>query len=117
MERMSLFSSPKRKRGRLRLPSITLRAQLLLLLFAATASAQPKVTLAPPNTGASAALVPVMAQSARCAAVSDAHGLLAFGHDRGCADAHVSLVKLDAKGTPAAYAIPLKLPTSAGLAK
>ena len=58
-----------------------------------------------------------MAQSARCAAVSDAHGLVAFGHDRGYADAHVSLIRLDAKGIPAAFAIPLKLPSPAGLVK
>jgi hypothetical protein len=90
---------------------------IALLVFASTSTAQPKVTLAPPKPGHIDAIVPVMAQSARCAAVNDAHGVLAFGHDRGYADAHVSLVKLDAKGTPAAYAIPIKLPTLPGLVK
>ena len=85
-------------------------------LFAAPAFAQPKVTLAP-KAGRHDAIVPVMAQSARCAAVSDAHGLLAFGHDLKYPDAHVSLVKLNGKGTPAAFAIPLKLPSLPGLVK
>src|SRR5437588_609875 len=90
---------------------------LACLLSTAAASAQPKVTLAAPKNGRIDALVPVMAQSARCAAVSDAHRLVAFGHDRGYADAHVSLIRLDAKGIPAAFAIPLKLPSPAGLVK
>ena len=106
------FGAPKRA-----LSKLALRAGILLLLCTATASAQPKVTLAAPKSGGDAAVVPVMAQSARCAAVSDVHGLLAFGHDRGYADAHVSLVRLDARGTPAAYTLPLKLPSPAGLVK
>ena len=97
--------------------SLALRAQMLLLLLATTASAQPKVTLAQPKPGKIDVLVPIMAQSARVAAVSEAHGLIAFGHFHTYADAHVSLVKLDAKGMPAAYATQVKLPKPAGLVK
>lgn len=95
----------------------SLRSFFLLLLLAGSASAQPKTTLAPSKPGKLDTLVPVMAQSARCAAVSDVHGLLAFGHDKTYADVHVSLVKLDAKGTPAAYTIQITLPKPAGLTK
>jgi hypothetical protein len=90
---------------------------LCVFAAASTAAAQPKVTLAAPKPGKIDALVPVMAQSARVAAVSDVHGLLAFGHDKDYADAHVSLFKLDAKGTPAAAGTQLKLPKPAGLVK
>src|SRR5262249_6912960 len=81
------------------------------------ASAFPKVTFAPPKTGTIKNLVPVMAQSARCAAVSDVHQMLAFGHDKAYTDAQVSLVRLDAQGTPLAYATPIKLPRPSGLDK
>ncbi len=92
-------------------------ALLAVLLFTAAAIAQPKIALSPPKTGRLDTLVPVMAHSARVAAVGDIHGMLAFGHDHTYADAHVSLVKLDAKGNPAAYAMQLKLPKPAGLVK
>lgn len=92
-------------------------ALLILLVLANSAAAQVKTTLAPAKAGRVDALVPVMAQAARCVALSETHGLLAFGHDKTYADAHVSLVKLDAKGTPFAYSIPIKLPKLAGLVK
>lgn len=94
--------------------SLALRAQILLLVMATTAAAQPKIALPAAKPGTIDALVPVMAQSARVAAVSDVHNLLAFGHDKDYVDAHVSLVKLDAKGTPAATSTQLKLPKPAG---
>jgi hypothetical protein len=80
----------------------------LLLLLASVLHAQPvhKVALKPgvfPHT-------PVMAHQARCVALSETYGLLAFGHDRGYADADVSLFKLDAKGTPSPDSIPLRCP-------
>jgi hypothetical protein len=110
--------SPTREPGTQFRPSSALRASVLLLTFVivAPALAQPKTTLTP-KAGRSDAIVPVMAQAARCAAISDVHGLLAFGHDRSYANAHVSLFKLDGKGTPAAFAIPLKLPSLPALAK
>ena len=88
-----------------------------LVSIAGIAPAQPTVALVPSKAPRVDALVPVMAQSARCIALSETHGLLAFGHDKTYADAHVSLVKLDAKGTPFAYAIPIKLPKPAALVK
>lgn len=59
----------------------------------------------------------VMAHDARHVALSDAHGWLAFAHDQKHADAHVSLVKLDDKGNPAAKNIALQLPCPTGLGK
>ena len=93
---------------------------LLLLAsvsIAGNLSAQPTIALVPAKAPRFDALVPVMAQAARCIALSETHGYLAFGHDKTYADAHVSLVKLDAKGTPFAYAIPIKLPKPAALVK
>ena len=58
-----------------------------------------------------------MAQSARCIALSEEHSLLAFGHDASNADGQVSLVRLDAKGTPLAYSTAIKLPRPNGLGK
>lgn len=81
------------------------------------AEAQPKVTLPMPKPGQLDALVPVMAHSARVVTVSDTHGLLAVGHWTSFADGQVSLIRLDAKGTPAASAAYLKLPKPAGLLK
>ena len=87
-----------------------------LLAWPALAPAEPTVTLTP-KPGTLANLAPVVAPSARCAAVSDAHGLLAFAHERTYPDAHLTLVRLDAKGTPAAYATSWKLPCPPALAK
>ncbi len=111
------FLSPKHKRRFSLCPSLTLRALVVVFGSAATAFAQPKIMLPAPKTGRIDGLVSVMAQSARCAVVSDVHGFLAFGHDKDCADAQVSLIKLDAKGTPAAYASHIKLPKPVALVK
>ena len=97
--------------------STFLGAMLTFLLAAASAHAYPKVTFGPPKDGKIDNLVPIMAQSARCCAQSDVHGLIAFGHDHTYADAHVSVVKLDGKGTPLAYAMPIKLHRPDALAK
>jgi hypothetical protein len=87
------------------------RAALLLILVVAPAvSAQPAIMLPKPVKGKLPELVAVTAPSAACLAVGEASGWLAFGHDITYKDAHVSLVRLDAKGNPAAYSIPLKLP-------
>ena len=94
-----------------------LHALIVLYLLAIPVSAQPKITLTAPKAGRIENLVLVMAQSARCSALSDLHGLLAFGHDKDYPDAHVSFFKLDAKGTPAAFATQLKLPKPAALVK
>lgn len=85
-------------------------ALFLILVSPLGATAQPKtaLTVAPP--GRMDNLISVTAPHARCVALSERLQLLAFGHDRGYLDAHVSLVKLDAKGQPAAYAVPIKLP-------
>src|SRR3954464_1049718 len=108
--------SPQHKRGLLAI-FIALAASLAFgFLCAAPAVAQVKVTFAP-KTGRIEGLTPVMAQAARCAAISEAHGLLAFGHDKDVPGAHVPLARLGGKGNPAAYAIPLLLPRPKGLEK
>src|SRR5438067_1216485 len=87
------------------------RAVVLLILFVAPAvTAQPAITLPKPVKGKLPELVPVTAPSAACLAVGEASGWLAFGHDISYKEAQVSLVRLDAKGNPAAYSIALKLP-------
>jgi hypothetical protein len=88
------------------------RVVLLLMAFltASAASAQPVITLPKPVKGKLAELVPVTAPSATCLAIGEASSWLAFGHDVSYKEAQVSLVRLDAKGVPAAYSIPLKLP-------
>ena len=90
---------------------------LAALLAQGSACAQPQTTLAPAKTGVIANLVPVPAPLARAVALSEPLGLLAFVHDKAHLDAHVSLVKLDAKGTPLAYAVPWKIPHVKGLEK
>src|SRR5438128_2314613 len=89
----------------------------ILFLTGSFVVGQAPQKLSEPKIGKIANLVPVTAPSARCIAIGEAAGWLAFGHDKIFADAHVSLVKLDAKGNPAAYSIPLKLPRPAGLVK
>ncbi len=97
---------------------ITIVVSLPILLLAGSLGlGQAPIKLSEPKNGKIANLVPVTAPSARCVAVGETAGWLAFGHDKTYADAHVSLVKLDAKGNPAAYSIPLKLPRPAGLVK
>lgn len=86
-------------------------------LAAAVAVGQGTIKLPPAKNTKFPGLIPVMVPSATCAAISEAAGWLAFGHDRNFADANVSLVKLDAKGNPGSYAIPIKLPKGAGLVK
>jgi hypothetical protein len=90
---------------------------LILVLTSDIAWPQVKVDLPAAKNGKLANLVPVMCPSARCGALSETSGWLAFGHEQTFPDAHVSLFRLDAKGNPAAYSIPLKLPRPAGLIK
>ncbi len=92
-------------------------AFFLFLLLPSGAFAQPKTALPVAAPARLDYVIPVMAHQALCAAVSDGLGLLAFGHDSGFRDAHVSLVKLDPKGNPAAYTVPIKLPRPDSLAK
>lgn len=54
----------------------------------------------------------VLAPGSRCAALSDQAHMLAIGHRPGKDVPHVSLFRLDAEGTAADKAIPLKLPRS-----
>jgi hypothetical protein len=82
----------------------------------ALASAQ-RVTTFAPKRGTLANLAPVVAPAARCVALGETQGLLAFGHDRPHADAHVSLFRLDARGKPGPSAISWKLPCSEAVAK
>ena len=92
-----------------------MRSLALLLILAATSLyAQPvhPVALKPGTI----AHTPVMAHQARCAALSESLGLLAFGHDRGYPDADVSLFKLDAKGMPSATSVQLRWPVPENLA-
>lgn len=87
-----------------------------LALAGSPARAQPATTYTPKD-GTIPNLVPVPAPEARCGALSEAHGLLAFGHDVSHPSAHVSLVRLDAKGNPAPYAVSWKLPRPEALIK
>jgi hypothetical protein len=80
------------------------------LLATGTAPAQPQVTLPAAKVGTVPILVPVPVPPAISVALSETLGLLAFAHERAYVDAHLSLVKLDAKGSPAAYCTSWKLP-------
>ena len=80
------------------------------LFLTACASAQPKVTFPEPKLGTVPNLTQVAVPPAYAVALSETHGLLAFVHDRSYKEAHVSLVKLDAKGNPAAYCTSWTLP-------
>jgi hypothetical protein len=73
----------------------------LLLLVPDAVSAQPQVTLPAPKVGACPTLSPVPVPPALSVSLSEAQGLLAFAHERSYREAHLSLVKLDAKGNPA----------------
>jgi hypothetical protein len=87
---------------------------LALPLAVLPARAQPKTVLPPAKDGRLANLVPVPASDAGWVALSETHKLLAFCHERTYQDANLSLVRLDVKGNPAAYAIPWKLPPRPG---
>jgi len=91
---------------------------LLGLLLAATAAySQTEIKLPLVSDAAIQRLVRVTAPSACCAAVSDAHGWLAIGHQTSYNDAQVSLFRLDRDGTLAAgEPIPLKLASPTALA-
>jgi hypothetical protein len=86
---------------------------VLVLAGAAPAAAQPLTTLSPAKDGKLENLVPVPAADACWAAVSETLGLLAFCHERTREDAQVSLVRLNARGRPAAYSTTWKLPRPA----
>lgn len=88
-----------------------------VIVGASCASAQQQVTLPPPKAGTLANLTRVMLPETRGMAVGEAQNLLAFCHDFRHPDAHVSLVKLDAKGNPAAYSISWKIPHPPALVK
>src|SRR5262249_31685469 len=105
--------------SRLTKKTTKMKPGFLFLLFLAVSSAlgQEPIKLSEPKIGRIANLTPVTVPSARCIAIGETAGWLAFGHDKTFTDGHVSLVKLDAKGNPAAYSIPLKLPRPAGLVK
>jgi hypothetical protein len=82
----------------------------VVCLATAVAVAQPQVTLPAAKVGTVPSLVQVAVPPAISVALSETHGLLAFAHERTYADSHVSLVKIDAKGNPAAYCTSWKLP-------
>jgi hypothetical protein len=86
------------------------------LIIASSAVAQPSYTFDAAKKGSLANLTPVIAPSARAAALHDALGILAFIHERNY-DTHVSLFRLDAKGTPSIDASQWKLPCPPGLMK
>ncbi len=92
-------------------------ASLLLLASVGGVRAQPSFAFEPPRTGTLGPLTPIVAPLARCVALSDALGLIAFGHDRSHELAHISLVRLDAKGEPGLVATSWKLPRPDALAK
>jgi hypothetical protein len=89
-----------------------------VLAWPALTLAQPVVTFAPPKNGTLANLSPVVAPSARCVALSEAHRLLAFGLDRTSEwNGRLSLVRLDEKGKPVATATTWELPCTPDLKK
>ena len=91
-------------------------AAALLGCVCTSASAQPATPfkLVP---GTIPQLTPVVAHDARCVAQSDAHGLIAFGHDRTWPEGHISLFKLDPSGQPILPATTWKMPIPEGLVK
>ena len=92
---------------------------LLLLvssLFSPSIRAQPLETITL-KSGTIANLTPVMAHQARCVALSEKLGLLAFGHERAYPDAQISIFKLDEQGKPAPFATTLKMPLPETLRK
>jgi hypothetical protein len=91
----------------------TIAALSTLLIWTASAPAQPHTTLSPAKDGELANLVPVPVNDARSVALSETLGLLAFCQDGPRPEARVSLVRLDAKGNPAPYATTWKLPRPA----
>ena len=90
-------------------------ALLGLLLLPAAALAEPKVVLPPGKDGTIDNLVRVVVPSARSAAVSDAHGLLAFTHHPRPGGPQVSLCRLDRDGKPEEKPATLALPSPNGL--
>jgi hypothetical protein len=90
---------------------------LTLFTLAASALAQPQTMLRPAKDGQLANLVRVPVPDARSVALSESLGLLAFCQGDKSLDGQVSLVKLDAKGNPAAFATTWKMPRPAALAK
>lgn len=89
----------------------------LILVGASGVAAQQQVTLPPPKSGTLANLTRVMVPETRNVALGEAQSVLAFCHDLKYPAGHVSLVKLDAKGNPAPYAISWKIPHSPALVK
>ena len=87
------------------------------LTWAGDLAAQPRIELPPAREGKLDLLTRVMLAEPASAALSDPHGLLAFCHDRLMTDAHVSLVKLDAKGNPSPAPLSWKIPHLPALTK
>jgi hypothetical protein len=90
-----------------------MRLMLACVAFTAlvrSVAAQPQITLPPAKVGSVPPLIPVPVPPPFAVSLSEAQGLLAFAHERSYPDAHLSLVKLDAKGNPAAYCTSWKLP-------
>lgn len=73
--------------------------------------------LPPPKAGTLANLTRVMVPETRNVALGEAQSMLAFCHALTYPAGHVSLVKLDAKGNPAPYAISWKVPHPPALVK
>jgi hypothetical protein len=98
---------------------LVVAAAVTVLWCAGPVRAQPQTILPAAKDGKLDNLVPVPAPDARWVALSESLGLLAFCHDRDYQGANISLVRLDAKGKPAASAMSWKLPrpTAPGLAK
>ena len=103
-------------RGRLGISGV-LPLTIISWCWAMTVAGQPKIELSTPKDGKLDNLTRVMVPEPRSLALSDAHGLLAFCHERLLLDAHVSLVKLDAKGNPSPSVTSWKIPHASALVK
>lgn len=90
---------------------------LALVLASTFVFAEPPIRLQVTKKGTLVNLERVMVPSALSMAIGEGAGWLAFAHEKTYPEAHVSVVRLDAKGTPSSHVIPIKLPKPAGLAK
>jgi hypothetical protein len=88
---------------------------LLLGLMVTPACAETRIEIPAVQESKLEFVVPVIAPQARCAALNDRLGWLAFGHRLQRTDAQVSLFRLDGEGKPVDTPVLLALPRPEGL--